>query len=260
MGHQAARKRAIAWGAAALALAGLVGTALPASADPEVARSPTTRQDAPTYAKPTAPTEVIASTVPGGVRVSWTPVTANPPVTRYSIHAGPGSCPVVVPAGATSAVLPVVAGGDFDGFWRATGGVVARVGTRAGLFQPLTSYSLPDAVRFALAVAKQADSDGALLAAFTERRAREHWRRHGFYRMLCAMLFGAAAPIDRYKLLERFYRLDRRLIERFYAGRSTFLDKARILTGKPPVPLGRAIKVISGMTRLPSLTLAGTRK
>jgi lycopene beta-cyclase len=157
-------------------------------------------------------------------------------------------------------VLPVVAGGDFDGFWRATGGVVARVGTRAGLFQPLTSYSLPDAVRFALAVAKQADSDGALLAAFTERRAREHWRRHGFYRMLCAMLFGAAAPIDRYKVLERFYRLDRRLIERFYAGRSTFLDKARILSGKPPVPLGRAIKVISGMTRLPSLTLAGTRK
>lgn len=110
MGQRAARNRATTLAAAALALAGLVGTALPASAVPEAEPAPATRQDAPSYAKPTAPTQVTAGTGPGGVRVSWTPVTANPPVTRYSIHAGPGSCPVVVPANATSAVLPVVAG------------------------------------------------------------------------------------------------------------------------------------------------------
>lgn len=157
-------------------------------------------------------------------------------------------------------ILPVVSGGDFDAFWRSSGGVVARVGTRAGLFHPLTSYSVPDAVRAALTIARHADLDGAMLAALTERRSRERWRQRKFYRMLSAMLFGAAAPIDRYKVLQRFYRLDRRLIERFYAGRSTLADKARVLIGKPPVPLGRAISVVLGWKKLQPLYLAGMRK
>ena len=115
MGHRATHRRTLALAAATITLLGLAGAALPASAVPpstETSRqgTPSPRQDAPAYAKPTAPTQVTASTVPGGVRVSWTPVTAHPPVARYSVHAGPGSCPVVVPAGTTSAVLPVVAG------------------------------------------------------------------------------------------------------------------------------------------------------
>jgi len=71
--------------------------------------------------------------------------------------------------------------------------------------------------------------------------------------MLSAMLFAAAEPGARYRVLERFYRLDPRLIERFYAGRSTMMDKARILTGKPPVPLGAAVRAIAGRAPLPSL-------
>ena len=81
------------------------GIALNGGALPEIGG-----EDVPVFAKPTPPTQVTATAVSGGVRVSWAPVAANPPITRYSIHAGPGSCPVVVPAGATSAVLPVVAG------------------------------------------------------------------------------------------------------------------------------------------------------
>jgi lycopene beta-cyclase len=34
------------------------------------------------------------------------------------------------------------------------------------------------------------------------------------------------------------------LIGRFYAGESTLSDKLRILSGKPPVPLVRALKVL----------------
>ena len=59
------------------------------------------------------------------------------------------------------------------------------------------------------------------------------------------MLFRAAIPEQRYKVLERFYRLPQPLIERFYAARSTGVDKARILTGRPPVPLGAALKCIA---------------
>ena len=57
-------------------------------------------------------------------------------------------------------------------------------------------------------------------------------------------MFRAGDPAERWRIIERFYRLDPTLITRFYAGRSSFKDKARILTGKPPVPVGRAIKVL----------------
>ena len=39
-------------------------------------------------------------------------------------------------------------------------------------------------------------------------------------------------------------RLPEGLIERFYAGRSTLPDKARILMGKPPVPIRRALPCV----------------
>ena len=55
------------------------------------------------------------------------------------------------------------------------------------------------------------------------------------------MLFDAARPDERYRIFERFYRLREPLIERFYAGETTLGDKARILSGKPPVPIGAAL-------------------
>ncbi|MCA1661255.1 MAG: lycopene beta-cyclase CrtY [Novosphingobium sp.] len=143
-------------------------------------------------------------------------------------------------------VLPVVSGGDFAAFRRATGSGPAKAGTRAGLFHPLTGYSLPHAVRFAAALAARTDFSAEALAEFSEAHARAEWARGAYARKLAAMLFGAAAPIDRYRVLERFYRLDRKLIERFYAGRSTFADKLRLLAGKPPVPVGRALAALAG--------------
>ena len=139
-------------------------------------------------------------------------------------------------------VLPVVMGGDFDAFWPAAD-PVARVGVRAALFHPLTSYSLPDAVRTAAWLGREAVLDDGLGCAM-RHRAKAHWRGGGFDRLLARMLFRAAEPELRYRILERFYRLPAPLIARFYAGRSTWLDRARILAGKPPVPVGRALKAM----------------
>jgi lycopene beta-cyclase len=141
-------------------------------------------------------------------------------------------------------VLPVVLGGDFDGYWRSTGEEVAKAGMRAGLFHPTTGYSLPDAVRLASMIARASDLSQEGLARLTRDHAEQCWRARGFYRLLDAMLFRAAEPDKRYRVLERFYRLPEALIGRFYAGRSTLADKARILAGKPPVPIGRAIKAM----------------
>ena len=58
---------------------------------------------------------------------------------------------------------------------------------RAGLFQPLTSYSLPDAVRFAAALADDPYLD-------TRAYGADHWARGRFNRLLTRMLFKAAEP------------------------------------------------------------------
>jgi lycopene beta-cyclase len=142
--------------------------------------------------------------------------------------------------------LPVVLGGDFEGYWQSGGHNVGKAGMRGGLFHPMTSYSLPDAVRTAALIARQRDFSGDALHDLLHGFARQTWDGRRFYRMLARMLFRAAEPQERYRVLERFYRLDPALIGRFYAGRSTMGDKMRILTGKPPVPIGRAISAILG--------------
>ena len=149
-------------------------------------------------------------------------------------------------AGEESGVLPVAMGGDFDAYWRSGGRHVAKAGMRAGLFHPTTGYSLPDAIRTAAMLAARTDFTGAALHDATLALAADAWRRRGFYRMLDTMLFRAAEPAERYRILERFYRLSPGLIGRFYAGRSTMTDKARVLTGKPPVSIIRAVRAIMG--------------
>jgi len=145
-------------------------------------------------------------------------------------------------------VLPIALGGDIDAFWDAapedTDGAVARGGMRAGLFHPLTGYSLPDAVALALKIAAAEDLSAAALYRLTRDHATAIWRERAFYRFLTRMLFLAASPEKRYLVLERFYRMPQGLIERFYAGRSTLADKARVLAGKPPVPVLKAAAVM----------------
>ena len=58
------------------------------------------------------------------------------------------------------------------------------------------------------------------------------------------MMFLAAEPADRYRVLERFYRLPEPLIERFYAGGLSLSDRVRILSGAPPVRVGRALQAL----------------
>ena len=137
--------------------------------------------------------------------------------------------------------LPVLKGGDFDAFWPAAD-PIARAGARGGFFHPLTSYSLPNAVRFATWLAALPSLDG--LAAATRARGLRHWRRGWYDRLLSRMLFDAADPPERYRVLQRFYRLPAPLIARFYAGKSTAMDRVRILAGKPPVSIWRAVRAL----------------
>ena len=143
-------------------------------------------------------------------------------------------------------VLPVVIGGDFTRYWQSTGADTAKAGMRAGMFHPTTGYSLPDAVRLAAAMPRMIDKDGIFFANASFRSAEAGWRRGGIYRMLGTMLFHAAAPDQRFRIFQRFYTLSPALISRFYAGKSTWADKIRVLSGKPPVSIWSALRALSG--------------
>ena len=141
-------------------------------------------------------------------------------------------------------VLPIALAGDIDAHLAGLTPGVAQAGLRAGLFHPLTGYSLPDAAILAEAIADAPDLSGAALSAMTRAHAASRWRERAFYRLLSRFLYHAAAPQARYKVLARFYRLSEPLIERFYAGQSSTRDKARVLVGKPPVNFLRAFDCV----------------
>jgi len=142
-------------------------------------------------------------------------------------------------------VLPIVLSGNVDTLWSEGEPDVPRSGLRAALFHPTTGYSLPDAVRLADDLAA---SSGPLRSAELYVRIRERslrlWKSGGYFRFLNRMMFDAAAPPDRRLIMERFYRLPEPLISRFYAGRLTWRDRVRILSGRPPVPVWRALRCL----------------
>ena len=162
---------------------------------------------------------------------------------RIADYARAQDWPIAEVVGEEQGALPVTIGGDFEAYW-AVGGEAGKIGTRAARFHGATGYSLPQAVASAAAILALPDLSGATLARVLHDQARAAWAAGGYYRLLNKMAFRAADPAQRFRIYERFYRLSPGLIARFYAGRSTPYDKLRILAGKPPVPIGRALQVL----------------
>jgi lycopene beta-cyclase len=163
--------------------------------------------------------------------------------------------------GEEEGVLPIVLGGDIDAFWHRGPADVPRSGMRAALFHPTTGYSLLEAVRLADELVRQPELTSEWLYPWTRSRSLLLWRRFGYFRLLNRMLFRAAEPQLRYRIFERFYGLSEGLIQRFYAGQLRWSDKLRILIGRPPVPLRRALRSLPEVRsgdRRPSSTTGGT--
>ena len=119
---------------------------------------------------------------------------------------------------------------------------VQQIGIRGGFYHAVTGYSFPSALMMAYEIAAEIyDGDIEMLPSFIAASQNSHWDNEHFFRLLNRMLFRAAEPEKRYKVLERFYKLPEDLIERFYWGGLTENDKARILIGKPPVPVTKAL-------------------
>ncbi len=141
-------------------------------------------------------------------------------------------------------VLPIVLSGSVDAILEQNTSGVPALGLRAGFFHHTTSYSFPFAVKTAEAIAALSPLTSGSLDAEMQIWAKAHWRQQRFFRLLNRMLFWAAEPDRRYRVLERFYSLGEPLIGRFYNSGLTLADQARILAGWPPVPIGRALRVL----------------
>lgn len=141
-------------------------------------------------------------------------------------------------------VLPIVLSGDPETLLKLKPAGVPAIGLRGGFFHHTTSYSLPFAVRCADAIAVSETLTSELLDLQMQQWAREHWQGQSFFRLLNRMLFWAAKPATRFRVLKRFYELRTPLIDRFYGSSLTRADKARILVGWPPVPIGKALRVM----------------
>lgn len=144
-------------------------------------------------------------------------------------------------------VLPIALDGDIVKLLDEGPDGVPKIGLRAALFHPITGYSFPDAVRTADLFASLPRFDPDMVRGALGIHADRQWQRGRYYRLLNRMMFRAAEPAERYRVLQHFYALPDTLVARFYAGASTHGDKLRILAGRPPVPVGRALSVILGI-------------
>ncbi len=140
-------------------------------------------------------------------------------------------------------VLPIVLDCDLDLFWPVAD-AVPRSGLRAGLFHHTTGYSVPEAAALAEALPRVADLQSRVIAPWIRQRVARRWREQRTFRLLNRMLFLAAVPSERYRILQHFYRLPESVIDHFYAGRLTAGDTSRVLTGTPPVPIRRALRYV----------------
>ncbi|PZO66611.1 MAG: lycopene cyclase [Paracoccus denitrificans] len=143
-------------------------------------------------------------------------------------------------------VLPITLRYDAKAFWADIPTGVPTIGLRAMRFHPLTGYSLPHAVRSADLIAAHWRQGPQALDTAIRNESLTEAAAHGFYRLLARMLFEAAAPDERRHVMARFYTLPEPLIERFYAGQSTWADKLRVLSGRPPVPVHKALRCLPG--------------
>lgn len=148
-------------------------------------------------------------------------------------------------------VLPITLAVDEDYGMDVSAGLEAPVqlGMRGGYYHAVTGYSVPEAVKSAEVVASFIAKNWPDFTAAVHHEMvyhkRDHYREERFLRLLNRMLFRAAKPQNRYKVLQRFYGLSEGLVARFYRNRLTKADKLRLLIGKPPVPISKAVSNLS---------------
>jgi lycopene beta-cyclase len=116
-------------------------------------------------------------------------------------------------------------------------------GMAAGFFHPTTGYSIPEAIRFAEWLSVQFSRSKKQVYAASKLYYVDFFKRLMFYWRINNMLFCSGEPDQRHLILEGFYTLPEKTIQRFYALRFTATDFARLMfIGCKLVPLYEGLK------------------
>lgn len=121
---------------------------------------------------------------------------------------------------------------------------VPLLGAESGSFHPLTGRAASSILKQIEAIRIRSNLTTSSINRILGQARYESESTSSYYRMLNKLMFKGTDSALRYKVLAHFYRLPAPLIERFYAGKSSIWDKIRILFGKPPIPVGRAIQIL----------------
>jgi lycopene beta-cyclase len=142
-----------------------------------------------------------------------------------------------------SGVLPIPMTAEY--ITSSVGGDALPIGMRGGYFHATTGLSLPDTLRVAEFLSGIDDLTTQSARAGLMKFRRAFISRQRFFRLLNRFLFYASEPSLRYTVLQHFFEQTQDVIERFYSGRTTWSDRLRILSGRPPVPLERALRSLT---------------
>lgn len=129
---------------------------------------------------------------------------------------------------------------------KATG---SSIGAASLYFNPVTGYTFPQTIQCIDALLERASLSQESIVRILSEVRKSNFRNEKYFRLLNRMMFLAAEPTQRYIILERFYQLKEDLIARFYSGNITLFDQMRILMGKPPVSVTKALRVLSDHTK-----------
>ncbi len=121
---------------------------------------------------------------------------------------------------------------------------VLKLGASSGIYQPVTGYTFPQTLERVHALAENSRIDLADWKNILDLYDEKFYQQAKYLCLLNRMLFKASHPSKRYLMLERFYTLPQELIERFYQGKLNLKDRLRLLWGKPPVSVLKAIKAL----------------
>ena len=121
---------------------------------------------------------------------------------------------------------------------------IPRIGAESGFFHPVTGYTVPTLLRQIDAITEHSNLTMSSIKKALSKVEIDAKSRLKHYRILNRMLFRAAEPLERYKVLSHFYKMPESLIQRFYAGETNLFDQLRMMMGKPPVPIRKAYHVL----------------
>lgn len=118
------------------------------------------------------------------------------------------------------------------------------IGARSGLYQPVTGYTLPQTFRAIGKLVSLEKFDTQSWKEALKKFRKDEDEQMAFFYFLNKILFNVAIPQDRYRVLQHFYRLPQSLIENFYKGKLSYIERIRIFIGRPPVPLLKFLKYL----------------